>query len=97
MEPMNPLFWLLDQALGILNLALIIWIIVSWLVSFRVLDMSNRFVYAVYDTLNRLFEPMLRPIRRALPDLGTIDLSPIVLFLLIGFGRYCITYLSYQF
>lgn len=89
---MHPLVYLLYQALSILSFLLIVWIIVSWLVSFRVLNTSNRFVYAVYDTLNRLFAPMLRPIRRFLPDLGTIDLSPIALFLLIRFAQYCLAY-----
>lgn len=89
---MHPLVFLLHQALSILAFLLLVWIIVSWLVSFRVLNTSNRFVYAVYDTLNRLFEPMLRPIRRILPDMGTIDLSPIVLFLGIQFAQYCLNY-----
>jgi YggT family protein len=89
---MNPLVWLLHTILNILSLGLIIWIIISWLVSFRVLNLSNRFVYAVHDALNRLFEPLLRPIRRFLPDLGTIDISPIVLFLLIEFAQYCLLY-----
>lgn len=89
---MHPIVYLLYQALNLLSLALIIWIIVSWLVAFRVLNTSNRFVYAVHDTLNRMFEPILRPIRKRMPDLGTVDISPIVLFLLIGFAKYCLMY-----
>ena len=89
---MHPLIWLIYQALNLLSLLLVIWIIISWLVSFHVLNTSNRFVYAVYDTLNRLLNPLLRPIRKYLPDLGTIDISPIVLFLLIEFAQYCLAY-----
>lgn len=89
---MHPLLWLIYQALSLLSFLLIVWIIVSWLISFRVLNTSNRFVYAVYDTLERLMTPILRPIRKHLPDLGTIDISPIVLFLLIEFLQYSIKY-----
>lgn len=91
---MNPIFWLLYNALGILSFLLLVWIILSWLINFQVLNTSNRFVYAVNDTLNRLFEPMLRRIRRFMPDLGQIDLSPILLFLLIEFVQYCILYVA---
>jgi YggT family protein len=89
---MHPIIWLIYQTLNILSLLLIVWIIVSWLISFNVLNTSNRFVYAVYDALNRLFRPILRPIRKYLPDMGTIDLSTIVLFLLIEFVQYCLVY-----
>jgi YggT family protein len=87
-----PIIYLLYMTLNLLSFALIVWIIISWLVSFRVLNTSNRFVYAVHDALNRFFEPILRPIRRFMPDLGTIDISPIVLFLLIEFAQYCLVY-----
>lgn len=89
---MHPIVYLLYQALNLLSFFLIVWIIISWLVSFRVLNTSNRFVYMVHDTMNKLFEPMLRPIRKLMPDLGTIDLSPIVLFLAIEFTQYCLLY-----
>jgi YggT family protein len=59
--------------------------VMSWLVAFNVLNTHNRFVAAVYDTLNRLTEPALRPIRRILPNLGGIDISPVVLILLLIF------------
>ena len=82
---MVPLIELLQQILSLINFALLVWIILSWLVSFQVVNLSNRFVYTVYDALNRFFEPILRPIRRFMPNLGTIDISPIILFLLINF------------
>lgn len=59
--------------------------ILSWLVAFNVLNTSNRFVYMVGDFLYRITEPALRPIRRILPTLGGIDLSPMVLILLLIF------------
>jgi YggT family protein len=65
---------------------LYIWVIIgsavlSWLVAFGVVNTSNRFVYTLGDMLHRLTEPALRPIRQVVPDLGGIDLSPIVLIL----------------
>jgi len=69
---------------------LYIWIIVagailSWLVTFGVVNTNNRFVYMVGDFLHRITEPALVPIRRYMPDLGGIDLSPMVLILLLIF------------
>ena len=82
---------------AILNLintviTLYIWILVisavlSWLIAFNVINTQNRFVYIVVDTLHRLTEPALAPIRRLLPNLGGIDISPIVLILLLIFVR----------
>jgi len=64
------------------------WIIIaaavmSWLIAFNVVDTRNRFVYAVADMLNRLTEPALRPIRQFMPNLGGIDISPIIVLLII--------------
>lgn len=76
----------------LLVLSIYWWVIIavavmSWLIAFNVVDMRNRFVYTVYDTLNRLTEPALAPIRRFLPNFGGIDVSPIVLLLIIYFLR----------
>lgn len=89
---MHPIIYLFYLALEVLWIALIIWIIMSWLISFRVLNISQPLVYRIHYTLNRLFEPILRPIRRYMPDLGGIDISPIVLFLLISFLQYSLGY-----
>jgi YggT family protein len=69
-----------------------IWIIIasavlSWLVAFEVINMRNRFVYLIGDALNRLTEPVYRRIRRFLPDMGGIDLSPLVLIFGLMFLR----------
>ena len=71
---------------------LYIWVVIigvagSWLVNFRILNTSNRVVYLVLDFTYRATEPALRPIRRILPDLGGIDVSPIVLILLLYFAK----------
>lgn len=62
-------------------------VIASWLISFNVINTSNRFVYTVVDILYKLTEPALRPIRRILPNLGGLDISPVVLILLLWFLR----------
>ncbi len=68
------------------------WIIIgsaifSWLYAFNVVNPRNQFVGAIGNMLFRLTEPALRPIRRLMPDLGGIDISPIILLLLLFFVR----------
>lgn len=82
---MNVLIELLKLFVMILDI--LIWLLVaqavlSWLVAFNVVNMHNGFVRSVVMGLDRLFAPMLRPIRRIMPDLGGIDLSPMLLVLL---------------
>ena len=71
---------------------LYIWVVIvgvaaSWLVHFRVINTTSRVVYLVLDFTHRATEPALRPIRRILPDLGGIDVSPIALILLLYFAK----------
>ncbi|MCA3254110.1 MAG: YggT family protein [Alphaproteobacteria bacterium] len=61
--------------------------ILSWLVAFNVINTHNQFVRSVLYGLERLLDPMLRPLRRVIPDLGGIDLSPMVLILAVIFVR----------
>ncbi|MHC8495193.1 YggT family protein [Thalassospira sp. SM2505] len=84
---MLAIFWLIDTVVGIYIFMLIASAILSWLVAFNVINTSNRFVYMVGDFLYRVTEPALRPIRRVMPDLGGIDLSPIVLILVLQFAN----------
>jgi YggT family protein len=69
-----------------------IWIIIagailSWLIAFNVVNMQNRIVYSIGDFVHRLTEPALAPIRRFLPNLGGIDISPIILILVLILAR----------
>jgi len=89
---MVALFQLIDTVINIYIWLLIIWAVLSWLVAFNVVNTSNRFVYLLGDFLNRITEPALRPIRRLMPDLGGIDISPMILILLLIFLRNLLFY-----
>lgn len=78
---------ILYVALDLYVWVLIISAILSWLIAFNVVNTRNAFVYKVSDALYRLTEPALRPIRNVLPNLGGVDLSPIVLILIIMFAQ----------
>jgi len=89
---MNAVLFLVDQVINIYIWMLIIWAILSWLVAFNVVNTSNRLVYSVGDFLNRITEPALRPIRRIIPNLGGVDISPMILILLLIFLRNLLQY-----
>ena len=84
---MVALFQLIDTVINVYIWLLIIWAVLSWLVAFNVVNTGNRFVYLVGDFLNRITEPALGPIRRLMPNLGGIDISPMILILLLIFLR----------
>ena len=84
---MYAIFWLVDTVIGFYIALVIAQIVLSWLVSFNVVNTRNRFVYIVGDFLYRVTEPALRPIRRLLPSFGGIDLSAVVLLLGLYFVR----------
>ena len=81
----DPLFRIALIAVNLYIWIVIIGAVLSWLIAFNVVNTSNRFVYTVADFLYRITEPALRPIRRWLPNLGGIDISPIVLILALIF------------
>ena len=64
-------------------------VVISWLVAFNVLNTGNRFVYSILELTYRLTDPILYRIRRFLPNLGSLDISPIILLLLIWFIEMC--------
>ncbi|QCI79482.1 YggT family protein [Hankyongella ginsenosidimutans] len=77
------LYFLADTGLELLTWAIFITVIASWLIAFNVINPYNPFVGQILNTLNRIIEPLCRPIRRLLPDLGGIDLAPMILVILI--------------
>ena len=84
---MKSVLILFDNIVSIYIWILIINAIISWWVAFNVLNTSNRFVYSVLDVSYRLTAPPLNYIRRFLPNLGSIDISPVVLILALMFLR----------
>ena len=81
----NPFIWLLLTIIDIYFWIVLITVIMSWLIAFNVINPYNQFVRSLWQGLNALTEPVLRPIRRLLPDLGGIDISPLVLILICFF------------
>ena len=84
---LEPLIRIAMIAINLYIWVVIISAILSWLIAFNVVNTSNRFVYTVGDALWRLTEPALRPIRRFMPNLGGIDISPVILILILYFAE----------
>ena len=82
---MNSLLNLIIQIINLLEIVLIVYIILTWLINFNIINTGNRFVYSIMDVARRLCEPSLNFVRRYLPAFGGIDLSPIVVFLGLWF------------
>ena len=78
-----PLLGLVVKAIDIYVWVLVISVMLNWLAAFNIINMSNRFIYLVGDFLYRITEPVLRRIRAFMPDLGGIDVSPVVLILIL--------------
>lgn len=82
-----PIFWFIDQLLGLYAFVIIIFVAMSWLEQLNIVSRRNQLVYAIMDFCYRVTEPVLRPIRRFLPPLGGLDLSPLILLLLVAVVR----------
>tara|TARA_B100000686_G_scaffold261873_1_gene274992 strand:- start:1014 stop:1313 length:300 start_codon:yes stop_codon:yes gene_type:complete len=80
---MSAALFLFNKVIDLFVIGVILGAVFSWLIAFNIVNINNRFVYTLVDFLNRLTEPFLRPIRRFLPDLGGVDISPIILILLL--------------
>ena len=86
---MIAIYYLALQVLKLYSYVVIANVVVSWLIAFNVLNTQNRFVYAILEFSYKLTEPFLNKIRRFLPNLGSLDISPIILLLLIWFIEMC--------
>ncbi len=84
---MKSILILIDSVVTIYIWVLIINAVLSWLIAFNVLNTSNRLVYSLLDISYKMTDPLLKPIRNFLPNLGSIDISPVVLILLLMFAR----------
>jgi YggT family protein len=84
---MNPFLWLIDTLINIYIWLLIASAVLSWLIAFGVVNTRNPIVHNVGEFLYRVTEPLLRPIRGMLPNLGGIDISPVILIIGLLFLR----------
>jgi len=92
MMAMNPFLWLILTVINVYFWIILAMVVLSWLVAFNVVNRSNPYVRQIGYALERLTEPLLRPIRRFLPDLGGIDISPIVLLIGMQFFGMLVTW-----
>ena len=86
---MIAIFYLALQILKLYYYVVIANVVISWLVAFNVLNTQNRFVYSVLEMTYRLTDPILNRIRRFIPNLGALDISPVILLVLIWFIEMC--------
>ena len=84
---MRSILWLFDTVVTLYVYVLIASAVLSWLVAFNVVNVRNPIVARIGEVLYQLTEPALRPIRRILPNLGGLDISPIILILALYFIR----------
>src|SRR5215472_19264885 len=89
---MGPLLGFIAMVITLYIWVIIIGAILSWLIVFDVVNRRNRLVYLIADSFHRMTEPALRPIRRRLPDLGGLDISPVILILGLIFLRDVVIY-----
>ena len=94
---LNPIAALLIEVLEIYKWIVIAAVIVSWLTAFNVINQYNQFVRTLLRILIALTEPVFRPIRKVVPAIGGLDLSPIIVFVIIWFLQYSITWASFRF
>jgi YggT family protein len=90
---MNPFLWLIDTLIVLYIYVLIAAAVLSWLVAFNVVNTRNPIVAQIGDFLYRITEPALRPIRAVLPNLGGIDISPVILIIGLMFLRQLVYWL----
>ena len=83
------LYFIVDNLLNLLILAIIVSAVLSWLVAFDVINLRNRFVYNVARFLDAVTRPILRPVQKVIPAIGGVDISPIIVLLVIqGIRQY---------
>ena len=83
--------YILFQILQVYKYAVIIYVIVSMLISFNIINSNNKIISIVMDFLFKLIEPLLRVIRNVIPNFGAIDVSPVILIIVIEAFQYIIT------
>lgn len=89
---MVPLLVFVAYVISLYEFVVIAAVILSWLIGFNVINGQNQFVRSIWQAVGAMTEPLLRPIRRMMPDLGGIDISPVILLLALLFLRSVVIY-----
>ncbi|OYU47302.1 MAG: hypothetical protein CFE31_17420 [Rhizobiales bacterium PAR1] len=89
---MFPIFWLINKIIEIYSFLLLAYVVLTLLINFGIVNARQPIVASVGEFLYRITEPLLGPIRRRMPDLGPIDISPVVLLLALQFVQVTINY-----
>jgi YggT family protein len=90
----NPFVWLVLQLISIYTWIVIIAVVVSWLVAFGVINVYNHVARGIVQSLDAITEPVFRQVRRVIPPIGGLDLSPLIVLIALQFLSYLITYYS---
>jgi YggT family protein len=93
----NPVIALILLLLNIYWWVVVIAVIVSWLIAFNVINTYNNFVRTLLRALEALTEPVFRRIRKVVPPIGGLDLSPLIVLVIIWFVEYALTWASYRY
>jgi YggT family protein len=88
---LNPIAFLILQIIGFYEIVVIAAVIVSWLVAFNVINSHNNLVRSLLRVIYALTEPVFRPIRRIIPSMGGLDLSPLIVVVLLETLKYAMT------
>lgn len=91
-NPFVPFIWLLLRLIDIYIWVVIIAVVMSWLVAFGVINTHNPFARSVVRFLDAVTEPVFRQVRRVIPPIGGLDLSPLIVLILLQFLSYSISY-----
>lgn len=89
---MNPLLWLFNTVIEIYSFLLLAYVILTLLINFNIVNSRQPIVSAIGEFLYRITEPLLAPIRRRMPNLGPIDISPVILLLALQFVQITVNY-----
>lgn len=78
---LNPVIWLIDTVLGLYTIVIIAAVVASWLIAFGVLNTANQLVRQIVQVLDALTDPLFRQVRKVIPPIGGLDLSPIIVLI----------------
>jgi len=92
---LNPLIWLIDTVFGLYTFVIIAAVVSSWLIAFGVLNTANHLVRQIVHVLDALTDPLFRRVRKIIPPIGGLDLSPIVVLIGVQFVNYVLDNLLY--